>query len=53
MPTDVVQTKRAPKESNVIEITAAEIVPHHEPDHGINLPRVRPVLVRPPNVRIL
>lgn len=57
-PTDVVQKphterKRAAKESNVIEITAADIVPHHEPDRGINLPRVRPVLIRPPNVRIL
>ncbi len=57
-PTDVVQKphterKRTAKESNVIEITAADIVPHHEPDRGINLPRVRPVLIRPPNVRIL
>ena len=53
LPTDVVQKPRAAKESNVIEITASQIVQHSEPDHGINLPRVRPVPIPPPNVRIL
>ena len=61
MPNDVMQKPRVAKESNVIEITEAEIVPPaghenehpHDRDRGINLPRIRPVTIQPPNVRIL
>ena len=53
LPTDVTPPSRAERQPNVIEITAAQIVQHNDPEHGINLPRVRPVPVPPPNVRIL
>ena len=52
-PNDIIQPSRAAKQTNVIEITAAQIVPDVESDRGINLPRIRPVLIPPPNVRIL
>ena len=53
LPTDVAPPTRAERQTNVIEITAAQIVQHNDPEQGINLPRVRPVPIPPPNVRIL
>jgi chromosome segregation ATPase len=43
-----------PREPNVIDITEAEILHPSEPDSsGIRPPRVRPVMVPPPNLRVL
>jgi hypothetical protein len=49
-----VQKKREPRESNVIDITEAEVLQPGEPDTGgVRPPRLRPVMVPPPNVRVL
>ena len=54
------KTKPAPepeprKESNVIEMTEAEIVREREPesDSHLKIPRIRPMVIPPPNVRVL
>jgi chromosome segregation ATPase len=45
---------RREKETNVIDITTAEIVPaESEPEHRLNIQRIRPVAIPPPQVRIL
>ena len=45
---------RKEKEANVIDITSAEVVQGPpEYDSGLRIPRVRPVVVPPPQVRIL
>ena len=44
---------RAPKEANVIELVASDVEVPADLEAGINLPRVRPVSVPPPQVRIL
>lgn len=55
LPTDVIQKKRESRESNVIDITEAEVLQPGEPDNagGVRPPRLRPVVVPPPNVRVL
>ncbi len=53
LPSDVLQTTREPREDNVIDISEAEIVESVDSERGINLPRIRPVPIRPPNVRVL
>ena len=55
-PTDVVQKARDPRESNVIDISEAEVLQPGEPESdtgGVRPPRLRPVMVPPPNVRVL
>ena len=45
---------RKEQEANVIDITSAEVVQGPtEYDSGLRIPRVRPVVVPPPQVRIL
>jgi predicted nucleic acid-binding Zn-ribbon protein len=51
LPTDVVQK---PRESNVIDISEAEVLQPGEPDSGgVRPPRIRPFVVPPPNLRVL
>ena len=46
--------RRARKESNVIDITEAEVLAPQAAEQGrLNMPRIRPVQVLPPQVRIL
>ena len=55
-PTDVVQKSRDPRESNVIDISEAEVLQPGEPESdtgGVRPPRLRPVMIPPPNVRVL
>ena len=48
------RTPRKEQEANVIDITSAEVVSGPpEYDSGLRIPRVRPVVVPPPQVRIL
>jgi len=42
------------KESNVIDITEAEIItPHADEEGRLKIPRIQPVRILPPQVRIL
>ena len=46
--------RKARQESNVIDITEAEILgPVTVGESGLQMPRIRPVRVQPPQVRIL
>lgn len=49
------KTRESRKRSNVIDITEAEIVRGAEDDaeNGLKIPRIRPMVIPPPNVRIL
>ena len=45
---------RKPKETNVIDISTAEVMPAEpEPENRLNIQRIRPVAIPPPQVRIL
>jgi chromosome segregation ATPase len=50
---------RREKQTNVIDISTAEVVPAEvtsaepEPENRLNIPRIRPVAIPPPQVRIL
>ena len=44
---------REPNETNVIDITQADLMPRAETGSGLRIPRVRPVAIPPPNLRML
>jgi hypothetical protein len=43
--------EREAQETNVIDISAVEVTTENEGEANINLPRVRPVAIPPPQVR--
>ena len=53
-PAPAAKSRRARKESNVIDITEAEILsPQADEEGRLKIPRIRPVQIPPPQVRIL
>jgi hypothetical protein len=48
---DVPPREREAQETNVIDISAVEIITENEAEANIHLPRVRPVAIPPPQVR--
>lgn len=54
LPTDVIQKPAEERKSNVIEITEAELLRPGEADPGgVRPPQLRPVVIPPPNLRVL
>ena len=53
-PAPAAKGRRARKESNVIDITEAEILsPQADEEGRLKIPRIRPVQILPPQLRIL
>ncbi len=54
LPTDVVQKPVPERESNVIDIREAELLQPGDPDSsGVRPPQLRPMVIPPPNLRVL
>lgn len=52
-PMDATATAREPEENNIIDITADAVLTETETEANIDLPRVRPVAIPPPQIRVL
>jgi hypothetical protein len=50
---DATATAREPEENNIIDITADAVMTETETEANIDLPRVRPVAIPPPQIRVL